>query len=185
MKLGKASLVLIVVGILVIAFASLGAVRSQQVSQHDQIGEELDLTQLKIKQFQLEQLSQQQAELEAELSQTTSEFEAAEAALAQQMGGIAISSLLFDIARACGTEVVEISSSGTASEDLGGITCSVLTFNAGIEGDLLPLISFITRLNDSLATGFVKSVNISVPEAASGEKASANIQLVVYNYQGG
>jgi len=54
-----------------------------------------------------------------------------------------------------------------------------------VEGELTDLVSYITRLNSDLDTGFVKSVEINVPETNSKDKPSANIQLVIYTYQGG
>jgi len=187
LKLSKTSLVLLVIGILVIAFGSLGAVRFQQINQHTRLSEELASSQLQLKKFQLDKLSYRQSELESHLNQAISQFEAAEATLSQSVGSIATSSILFNIAVANGVEVTEVSSPGSASDSLGGVTCSVLTLTATVEGDVPNLVSFITQLNNDLKAGFVKSVDISIPEENSeeGEKPSADIQLLVYTYQGG
>jgi len=183
-KLSKTSWLLITIGFFVITFASLGVIRSQQVHQHNQLSEELASAQLKLKGVRLEQLSYQQGELEKGLSQTISQFEAARAMLSQPIESIATSSILFDIAEAYGVEVTEISSSGPASDDLEGIPCSVLSLIARVEGEVPDLVSFITKLNGDLATGVVKSVVISIPEMTGEEKASVNIRLVIYTYQG-
>lgn len=183
MKLSKTSWLLITIGIFVIALAGLSVVRSQQVQQQNQLSEELTSAELSLKGIQLEQLSYQREELEKGLSLTTSQFEVARAMLSQPIESIAISSVLFDIAEAHGVELTEINSSGLASDELEGLTSSVLPLTAKIEGDVPNLVSFITGLNGDLTTGVVKSVNISIPEMA-GEEASANIQLVVYTYQG-
>jgi len=187
LKLSKTSLVLLVIGILVIAFGSLGAIRAYQINQHIRLSEELASAQLQLKKFQLDKLTYRQSELEQQLGQALSQFEAAEATLSQSVGSIATSSILFDIAAANGVEVTEVGSPGSASDSLGGVTCSVLTLTATVEGDVPNLIGFITQLNDDLKAGFVKSVDISIPEENSeeGEKPSANIQLLVYTYQGG
>ena len=180
--------ILIGIGIFIIAFVSLGAIRSQQINEHNQLGQELTLAQAKVKTFQLNQLSARKAELEYQLSQNRVEFEAAEAKLSNTIGSIATSSILFDIAAACGVEVTEISSPGIASAGLGGVTCPVLSLNTQVEGNLPNLISFITMLNNELTTGFVKSVDITIPETAGEEeepeRTSANIQLVLYTDQG-
>jgi len=45
--------------------------------------------------------------------------------------------------------------------------------------------SFITKLNEDLATGLARSVEISIPEATDeGEETSADIQVVIYTYRG-
>jgi hypothetical protein len=104
--------------------------------------------------------------------------------LSQPNGSIVTSGILFDIAEAYGVEVTEISSSGPTNGELEGIACSVLPLTARVEGDVPALINFITRLNSDLTTGVVKSAEISIPETTDEEESSANIQLVIYNYQG-
>ena len=184
MKLSKTSWLLLTLGIFVIALAGLGTVYYQQVNQQDRLNEELASAQLKLKGIKLEQLSNQQGELENRLSQTISQPETAKTVLSQPTGSIATSSILFDTAAAYGVEVTEISSPGLTSGDLEGITCSILPLTVRVEGDVSDLVSFLTKLNDKLTTGIVKSVAIIIPETTSEEKTSANIQLVIYTYQG-
>ena len=185
MKLSKTSWLIIIIGFFVIILVGLGIVRSQQVHQQNELNEQLALAQSKIQVIQLEQLSHQQGELERQLSKTDSQSESAKAILSQPIRSITISDLLFSIAEANSVNVTEINSSGLASEELAGITCSVLPFTARVEGELTDLVSYIIRLNSDLATGFVKSVEINIPEKSSENKPSANIQLVIYAYQGG
>lgn len=185
MKLSKTSWLIIIIGFFVIILVGLGIVRSQQVHQQNELNEQLALAQSKIQVIQLEQLSHRQGELERHLSETDSQSESAKKILSQPIRSITISDLLFNVAEANSVNVTEITSSGLASEELAGVTCSVLPFTARVEGELTNLVSYITRLNSDLATGFVKSVEINVPEASSTKKPSANIQLVIYTYQGG
>jgi len=184
LKLRKTSLLIITIGIFVIALASLGVVFFQQVNERNQLNEQLALVQLRLSGIQLEQLSSQQTELEKQLEQTTSQYEAVKAILSQPIGSVTVSSVLFDVAEAYGLEVTQMSSPGLAIENLEGITCSVVTLSATVEGDVPNLVGFVTKLNSHLATGIVKSVTITVPGTANGEKASANIQIVVYTYGG-
>ena len=184
MKISKTSWLLIAIGVFIITMVSLGAVRYQQVNQQNQMNEELALAEMKLNEFQLEQLSDRQGELEEQLSQTISQLGAAKAILSQPNGSIAASGILFDIAEAYGVEVTEISSPGPTNDELEGIACSVLPLAARVEGNVPALINFITRLNSDLTTGVVKSAEISIPEATGEEESSANIQLVIYSYQG-
>jgi len=184
MKLGKASWLLLAIGVFVITFASLGAVRYQQVHQQKQLSEELTATELKLNGSQLEQFSSQQEAWKMQLSQALSQLETARAILSQPMGSIATSGILFDIAGAYGVEVTDLSSSGLTSVKLEGVPCSVITLTARVEGDVPALVSFITKLNSNLRTGVIQTVAISVPEITGEEKPSANIRLVVYSYQG-
>ena len=185
MKLSKTSWLIIIIGFFVIILVGLGVVRSQQVHQQNELNEQLALAQSKIQVIQLEQLSHRQGELERHLSETDSQSESAKKILSQPIRSITISDLLFNVAEANSVNVTEITSSGLASEELAGVTCSVLPFTARVEGELTNLVSYITMLNSDLTTGFVKSVEINVPETSSTKKPSANIQLVIYTYQGG
>ncbi len=109
MKISKTSWLLIAIGVFIIAMVGLGAVRYQQINQQNQLNGELALAEMKLNEFQLEQLSDRQGELEEQLSQTISQLEAAKAMLSQPNGSIVTSGILFDIAEAYGVEVTEIS----------------------------------------------------------------------------
>jgi cell division protein FtsB len=185
LKLSKTSWLIIIIGVFVIVLIGLGIVRSQQVHQQNELNEQLALTRSKIQVIQLEQLSLRQGDLERQLSETDSQSESAKKILSQPVRSVTISDFLFDTAEANSVNITEINSSGLASEELAGVTCSVLPFTAKVEGELTNLVSYITKLNNDLATGFVKSVEISVPETSSTKKPSANIQLIIYTYQGG
>ena len=184
MKLSKMSWLMIAVGVFAILLVGLGVVRSQQVSQQNESNEQLALAQSKVQGINLAQLSYRQEELERELSKTDSQSESAKTVLSQQIGSIAISDILFNIAEASDVNIIEINSSGVGSEELAGVTCSVLPLTAKVEGELAALVSYITTLNSNLPTGIVKSVEISIAGTTSN-KASANIHLVVYAYRGG
>ena len=188
MKLGKTSWSIITVGIIIVAFASLGAARSQQIREHSELDEKLSVAETRLNQFQLKQLSHQQEALGKQLEQTTSQLEAAEAILSQPRGSIVISDALFQIAEACGVEVIEITSSGPSGGDLEGTPCYVLPLTTRVEGDVPDLIYFVTRLNGDLVTGVVESAEITLPGTSANTSAdvkpSANIRLVVYTYEG-
>ena len=185
MKISKKTLLVIVIGIFVVVGIGLNMVRSQQDSEQSQLNEELALAQSRLAGIQLEKLSSQQAELEEQLSQATSQFEEVRAMFSQPIGSVAVTSSLFDIAKEHDVEVTEMTSSGLASDSLQGVTCSVISLTAKVEGDILNLVNFVTKLNNHFTTGVVKSIEITIPETTSGEKASADIQLVVYTHQGG
>ena len=197
MKLSKTSWLILTLGIFIVAFASLGIAHYQQAHQQDQLEDQLAVAERRLNKLQLKQLYSQREEVEEQLNQTISQFEAAKAVLSQPAESINISDTLFRIAEACGVEVTAISSSGPArGGDLEGVTCSVLPVTIMVEGDVPNLLSFVIKLNDDFATSVVESVGIGVQEqveeeiGAEGiegeaEKSSADIQLIVYSYQGG
>lgn len=185
LKISKKTGLVIAIGIFVIALAGLFMVYSGQAGEKRELDEQLALVQSRLSGIQLEQLSSRQVELEEQLSQATSQFEAVKAILSQPVGSIAVTSSLFDLARAYGVEVIEITSPGPTTESLEGVTCSVISLTAKVEGKVPNLLGFVTRLNSHFTTGVVKSVTITVLETGSSDNASADIQLAVYTFQEG
>lgn len=184
MKRSKRTWLVIGIGIFVVVGIYLYMGYSQGVDEKNQLKEQLTQVQARLKGVQLETLSSRQAELETELSQATSQLEEVTAILSQPVGSINASSILFDVAKAHGLVVTGMTSPGPVSDGLEGVTYSVLSLTARVEGDVPDLVSFVAGLNSYLTTGVVKSVTINIPETTSEEKASADIQLVVYTYRG-
>ncbi len=102
MKLGRTTVLSVTAGAFIIASAGLGMVRSQQVNEQNQLSEKLAQTQANLGRFNLEQLSSRQAELESQLSQATSQFEAVKALFSQAIGNVDITGVLFAIAKSDG-----------------------------------------------------------------------------------
>lgn len=184
MKLSKVSLLLMAVGLTIIIFTSLGVTRAQQLQEQDRVNEELTLVTRRLNIIQLAQLHSQYEELENQVSQTTSQFEAARAALTQPIGSIDASDTLFSIADSCNVEVIEIALMGPFSNELEGIPCSVLAFSIGIEGYVPNLISFVNRVNGDFVTGTVESVNTDISDNTTEQRSTAKIKLMIYSYQG-
>jgi hypothetical protein len=184
LKLGKTSWLIITIGIFSILLAGLCVVHAQQVNQLGQLNDELAVAQLKLSGFQTEQPAQQPTELEKQLSETKAQSETARTTLSQSVESITISNTLFETAESYGVEVIEIKSSGMAENELAGVPCSTLSLNARIKGEVANLVNFITRLNNELATGVVRSIEINIPESTSANTSTANFQLVVYTYRG-
>ena len=184
MTLSKTSWIILTVGISIIAFASLGFARAQQLHERNQLNEELSIAEISISKLKLEQLSSQREELEKQLTESIAQLETTKTILSQPAESIAASSTLFNIAETCGVEITEISSSGLASGDLEGITCSVLPFTVRAEGVISSLMSFIFTLNGDFITGAIETVDISAADNATDGSSSANIQLLIYTYKG-
>ncbi len=182
LKLTRTILLLIIAGICFIASVALSLVCSQQVQQQSQLKAKLASDQSNLKGVQLEQLSSQQAELEKQLSQATSQFGAVNATLSRSIGSTAVSNTFFDVAKANGLEVTEITSPGLSKDTLGKVTCSSILLRAKVEGNISNLVSFVTKLTSSFVTN-VKSVTITTaarveePAAAGAGGPAPDFQL--------
>ena len=184
MKLSKTTLLVIAAGAFLIISATLGVVSSKRFSERNELEEKLTAARSNLQQVQLDGLAPRQKELERQLRQATSQFESIKSILSQPVRNGAANSILFDVAEAYGLEVTEITSPGPYSDSLKGVACSVIALGAKVEGEVPNLISFLIKLNTYLTTGVIKSITITIPEETSEEKASADIQLIVYTYQG-
>lgn len=188
MKLSKTSWVILIVGILMVAFTSVGFARSQRMSERSQLNNELASVELKLGKLRLQEFAAKEEELKKRLSQALSQLAADKAVLSPPVGSIDASYTLFRIAKDSGVAITGISSSGLGSDNLEGIASAALPLTIMVTGDAPNLISFVIALNRNFKTGIVKSVAISIPKPSGGppgEKPSANVQLVIYTYQGG
>ena len=183
MKLGKTSWIILTIGILVVAFGSVGIARFQQIKEQSQLEEELPVAEMRLGKVQLNQLYSQQEELGAQLNQTVSQLEVAKDALRQSIESIEVTDSLFEIAEACGVEITAVSTPGVASDELAGIAGSVIQLSIMVDGDVPNLIDFVIKLNSDFTPGVVRSAGISIPGTAGEDNVSASIQLVVYTYQ--
>ncbi len=195
LKLSKGFFLIIGIVVFAAALIALNMQRSQAANEQSQLSNQLTLARARLAGLNLEQLSSQQAELEEHLSQATSELEAVKVMLSQPVGSVNVTGVLFDVAKACSVEVTEMTSPGPATESLEGVTCSVITLSATIEGDVPNLVNFVTTLNSHFTTGVIKSIAITIPETGSSDNAStvletgssdnasADIQLAVYTFQ--
>ena len=183
MKVSKTVWIIITASLVIVAFASLGALCWQQFTKQNQLREELTLIEDKLQDFQSEQSSNRREALELQLAETLDVVKTSESLFSRPSWDILTSSL-FDIAEACNVEITKASSSSLGSESLGGLTSVTQKFTITVEGNLSDLIIFLTRLNHDLKTSVIKSVDLNVPADAQ-QRPSANFLLVVYTYEGG
>jgi hypothetical protein len=212
MKLSKTSWIFLAVGVCVIVFASLSMTYSRQGQERNQLNQELSSAQLKLARYSLEGLSSQQKELESHLTEAEAELEEAKARIQQSNESIEVTDSLFQVAESCDVEIIEISSGSLASKKLEELTCSILSFVVTVEGEVSDIIDFTIALSREFPTGAAQAVQIEIPEVieeeeeeeeeetggeSEGEEAeeeeeeeeelvqpSADIQVIIYNYQG-
>lgn len=183
MRLSKTSWLVLGIGILFIIFVGLGIVRFQQFQSHKQLRGEITLAEKVLNELHVEEFASRRSELEDRLVHAESQYAVVKAVLSQPINYVVASSIWFDLAEAYNLEVTEMSSTGTLKDTLAGIDCTALSITARVEGEVGNLVDFIVRLNNQLATDFIRSVTITIPDQGSPEKAAADIHLVIYTYQ--
>ena len=183
-KISKTGWTILIVSILVIALGSLGMAYIQQNSEQDRLEAAISEATVELDEFILDEHHADRDALEKRLSQMLSEHEAAKGVLSPAIESIDITGDLFRIAELCNVEIVKISSSPFSENDVNGLNFYVLPIKIDVEGEITDIIEYLNKLDSDFTTGFVESVETSVPEAGSGEETSASIQIKMYTYGG-
>jgi len=182
-KLSKKSWLSVAIGFFLIASISLWIAYAQHAGERKQLKEDLVSVHSRLSSIQFEQPADRQSELEQQLEETLAQSEAARETLSRPMNSIIISDILFSTAEANSVNITEISSSAAGSVALEGVPCLALPLTAKIEGEVNNLVAFITQLNNDLASGIVKSVNVDISSPEGNGKSAASIQVVIYKYE--
>ncbi len=185
MRLGRTSWIVLSTGIVLIAFFSIGAARSQKLQERDQLRQELSLIEQRLNKIQLTELTAKQESLTKRLNEALSQEQGGKTILSTTVESIASNDILLRAADKHGIKILQINSPGLATEKIEGVTYAVLPFTISAQGVLPSLISFVTELNTAFKTGLVKSVDIRIPATGQREeRPTANINMVIYSYQG-
>lgn len=185
MKLSKTGLITIVACVLVIAIASLAIVHFKQFQQQKLLQEQLAQLQTNLGQAQTTKLVSDRVELETQLDEATSQLEIVQSMLSRPIESSVVTRGLFDLAENHGLEVTEMTYSIPSQGVLAGVEFSMISLTARVEGDAADIIGFVIDLNNNFSTSIIKTVAITVPDTANGEKATADIRMVIYTYQKG
>ena len=171
MKLSRKALMLLGVGILVVAFVSLGLTYLKQANELHQLDDELFLAEQKLNSIEIKELSAEEASLQKRLSQLDAQLQSnpVKVELSQTVLSTDTTDELFDIAELCGVEIYSISSSGVSDGQLEELPCSSLPVTITAQGDVSNLITYVTRLNDDFTNGTVQTVVIQVPPPPSAD----------------
>ena len=181
-KISKTSWIILIVGILVIALASLGTAYTRQNEERSRLDAELSQAALELEGLEFDELYAQQQALEKKLSLVLAGYETAKKVLSPTIESIDLTGDLFRIADICGVEIITISSSRILSSNLGEVSCIILPVEVEIEGEITKIIDFLNKLDNELTTGVVKSVNVRITEADSTQEITASIKLGIYTY---
>ena len=190
MRLGKKAQIFLAGGIFVVLMASLFMIYYQHGQERSRLSDELSLVQLTLARFSPEKLSAQQKVLESRLTRTELELATAKTRLRQSIESIEVTETLFDVADTHNVEIIGIDSPGVTSEELEGVSLSILSLTVVVEGDVSNLINFIIELSEEFPTSVDSSVEILFPTSVDGteetevEKPIASIELRIHTYEG-
>jgi hypothetical protein len=207
-KLSKTSWIFLIIGVLVIAAASLGMAHSQQTEQQKRLESDLAAATQKLNGLKFDDLISQKAALSKQVNDLRTQFQYGVSNLVSSDDSISASNTLLEAARETSVNVTEIHSPGTSPGKLGDINCVTLSVNIKVQGTLSSISSFVSALSQKFPTNTVTMLRVSslagnsIPEATSdslpestpavtsapltaGVTHGADVNLVIYNYKGG
>lgn len=170
-RLSRTSWIILIGGILVVAFASLGVARFDQFSEQEKLQKELAVAEKRLTTSQIKDITAKKQLLQEQLAQTQSQLEEIKSNLDRNVANIDVTSTVINIAHACNLIVVEINSIGVTGEKLAEVPCLVDRLEIVAAGDVDDLIYFVVSLNNGFDTGMVESAEIIVPELDTGSES--------------
>jgi hypothetical protein len=203
-KITKRSWIFIVIGIMVIAGACVGLIRSQQTDQQTQLHGKLELAQKKLAAINLDELTAEKKRLSLEIEGYQARTATAKNLLIFPEDNISVSGIILKTAGDCEVNIVNIGSPGRVKAVLSGTPCFSLPFNIEVAGNFSNISDLLVALSREFPTGLVSMVQASSaapapapapsPEEATNgtpednipsgtDAVRASIRLVIYSLE--
>jgi hypothetical protein len=184
LKFSKTGWIILSAGVFIVVLAGLGITRSGQLKEQGKLGTDLASYQMRVgvidvtgDQVQLEELTQQLADAQDQLAEVKGK-------LHQLIDSVDVTDKLYEIAAFYSVNVTVMGTSQKSDENYEGVPCTVISLRATARGEFLDIIDFIAGLNNNYTTGFAQSVQIKVGDEEAGEFTQADIDFIVYSYEG-
>jgi hypothetical protein len=183
LKLSKVAWIILGAGVFVVVLVGLGVTMSQQMKEQTVLEEDLSISEMRMEKLELSNLFQELESLTELVDEAENELAEAKTRLDQTVNSADVVEEFFDIAQYSSIIVMDISSTPISDDSIIGVDLSTTLIKAIVIGQLDDVVSFVINLNNGLTTGYIDSVNITIPEALSEELPTANIQISVYSYE--
>jgi hypothetical protein len=169
---------------LVAALTTMGIIQVQQTKEKNILSDDLNMAEQVLSILEAKQSASWQDEIDTQLDEAQTNFNTAKAELSQPIDSIIANESLFEIAAASSVTLTSIAVSPLYDDTLAELPCSYLPLTVTAKGDLTTLLDFISRLNTNLTNGLVRLVSLNIPEVSEEGESSADIEMVIYTYQG-
>lgn len=178
-NLSKTSWIILSVGVFIIVLAGLGVTYSQQLKKNSEANDELELTEMRLGQFNIEELQQQESELLALKHTLSSQYDSSKTQFQQDIESINVTDRCYYIASLSNVEIFEIGTTDMKPGDFINLECDKIAVNIMVRGELSDMVNFIININEGFSTGYIQSV-----QTRMGDSPYTSIQVVVYSYRG-
>ena len=183
-KLSKTSWLILSAGLFVVVLAGLGITRSQQLQEQKKLEEDLSLSQKSLDKIQVTDLRQQSDEIQQRMQDEQFQLDEAKKRLNQTVISVDVTDEFFSIAEYCNVVVEGMGTTPIQPNQYENIGLSTTALHVEVTGELPDLINLVTSLNNDFTTGLVKSFQITIPPSSENRTPSANVQMLIYSYEG-
>ena len=184
LKLSKTSLLILSAGIFIVVLATLGVTRSGQMKEKETLSENLSLALTRLDNIEVTNLNVQLTELREQLQESQEQLTEAKDRLRQTVISVDVTDKLYEIAEYYGVTITIMGTTVIQEMPFNGVTCSLISLNAQVIGSLSDIIDFIQGMNNNYTTGFIRSTQIEVDDDIEANGSKANINMIVYSYEG-
>lgn len=178
-NLSKTSWIILSVGVFIVVLAGLGVTYSSQLKKNSKLDEELELTELRLAKYNIEELQLQEAELEAILDDSSSLHDTGKLRLQESIESIDVTNRCYVIASASNVEIIDIGTTDIQQTDYMNLECERITVQVMITGNLEDMINFVINMNESFDTGYIDAIQTVIEEIPY-----TSVQMVIYSYKG-
>jgi hypothetical protein len=214
-KFTKASWIFLIIGVLVIAAASLGMAHSQQIDQQKKLESDLASAKQKVAVLKMDDLVAQKSALVKQVGELGSQYKSTVSKIFNTRDSISTSEVILSTAREASVAIQDMKSGGATNGKLADIDCITLPVTIKVQGTLSSISDFVNALSVRFPTSVVNTVRVSAinqiqqpagnPEGtpdptpttanpASGTPVeapknvpthTADVNMIIYSYKGG
>jgi len=192
-KITRTTWLILALGVLVIAFASLYMIYSRQASQQKDLKSSLAEAEAAYPQLtsQIQTLQSQLAQRQSDLAAELLKLSAAKAKFPPSVQSSDYYQRLLGIADDWDLEVMSLTASQPRQQKVDSLTYLVTTFGVAVRGEMANILDFLHTLatSDDFTSATVTVVSINIPQPPTGQggtpaKPQATISLNIYAYPG-
>jgi hypothetical protein len=161
MKLSNAKWVLILIGVVIVAFVALGTVYSQESDKQSQLDQDLAQAQLILSKSSSNFQAEKQ-ELNDKMSQAKAEIDVLKPVLSPSIESIEAVDSLFKIAQNCNMVILNVAATVPAKDKLNGANYATVQLTVKVQGQQTNILGFLTEWTKTNPTGVIQSVETAL-----------------------
>ena len=152
MKFGRATWVFLIIGILIIAGASLGSTYRNLADEQEALKNQIQAARDKTASVNVADLSSRESTLKSQMAENNAKAMTIKESLKQPVDAISTTEALFGMAKDAGIEISDLSSAGLASEKLEKMPFTSLTVTVKVKGEASKIIDFVNKITAQYST---------------------------------